>query len=275
MKRALAILVPILLVGGLFMWSPWDEQPRLEDGPTVVASLGDSITRAFNPDRSSALKEELPYSWSTGEEPYIRSHVDRLKSIGAQITAVHNNAVSGAQSADLRRQMRLAIAQRADYVTIQIGSNDLCAVDGPSAEQFRTNVHTALSKYAKQMPQGRIFLASTPDLYRLWQVMQKSTNAQMVWQTFGICPSMLSPSRTEGQRLETREKQKVFNDILRDLCAEFEQCRFDNYAVFNDDFSQTDVSNVDYFHPSIDGQRRLAQITWQAGFWADARVNDQ
>jgi lysophospholipase L1-like esterase len=268
MKRRYLAIAPVLVLGGLFTWSQVDRQAPLEDGPKIVASLGDSITRAFNPDRSSAFKEEVEYSWSTGTEPYIRSHVDRLRSLGADIDEVHNNALSGARSADLRRQMRQAIKQNADYVTIQIGSNDLCAVDGPSVEQFRENVRAALAKYAKQMPQGRIFLTSTPDLYRLWEVLKGNVNAQTIWSTFRICPSMLT-SRNDAQREATIEKQKAYNDTLRDLCAEFPQCRFDDYAVFRNDFTKTDVSNVDYFHPSIDGQRRLAEITWRAGFWSD------
>jgi hypothetical protein len=27
------------------------------------------------------------------------------------------------------------------------------------------------------------------------------------------------------------------------------------------------VSTVDYFHPSIKGQNRLASVTWAAGYW--------
>lgn len=270
MKRALFGLAPVLVLAGAFAWSQVDRHQPLADGPRVVASLGDSITRAFNPDRSSAFKEELAYSWSTGEEPYIRSHVDRLRALGAEIDQVFNNAVSGARSADLRRQMRQAIEQRADYVTIEIGANDLCAIDGPTVEEFRDNVGAALAKFAKQRPQGRIFLASTPDLYRLWEVLRTSASAQTVWQTFRVCPSMLSVARSEVERRQTVEKQQAFNDALRDLCQKFAQCRFDDYAVYKNDFTTSDVSNVDYFHPSIDGQRRLAQITWQAGYWPDA-----
>lgn len=270
MKRALAGVLPLLVLGGLFAWSPWDSPASLADGPRVVASLGDSITRALNPDRSSAFKEEPAYSWSTGEEPYIRSHVERLRALGAQIEAVYNNAVSGARSADLRRQMREAIAQRADYVTIQIGSNDLCAPNGPTVEQFRDNVRPALAKYAKAIPDGRILVTSTPNLQRLWEVLRTSPSARTVWQSFGLCPAMLSLASTDASRESTALKQQAFNDVLRELCAEFEQCRFDEYAVYTNAFTAADVSNVDYFHPSIDGQRKLAELTWRVGFWSDA-----
>jgi hypothetical protein len=36
--------------------------------------------------------------------------------------------------------------------------------------------------------------------------------------------------------------------------------------VFNDPFTSDDVSKRDYFHPSIRGQTRLAQVTWSASF---------
>jgi lysophospholipase L1-like esterase len=268
MRRVALIVAPLLVAGSLFAWNQFDRH-SFDDGPRVVASLGDSITRAFNPDRSSAFKEEIAYSWSTGDEPYIRSHVDRLRALGADLE-VYNNAVSGARSADLRRQMRLAIQQRADYVTIEIGANDVCALNGPTVEQFRENVRAALAKYAKQLPEGRVFLASIPDVRRLWEVLRTNPAAQTVWQTFGICPSMLSVARTEAERTATISRQKEYNVALAELCAEFRQCRFDGFAVYTNDFVASDVSNVDYFHPSMDGQRRLAEITWKASYWSDA-----
>jgi hypothetical protein len=41
---------------------------------------------------------------------------------------------------------------------------------------------------------------------------------------------------------------------------------FDGNAVFDYRFQPKDVSKHDYFHPSREGQRVLAEVTWQAGF---------
>ena len=49
-------------------------------------------------------------------------------------------------------------------------------------------------------------------------------------------------------------------------CALYVRCHFDGKAVFNYAFQRKDVSKVDYFHPSREGQRVLAAVTWDAGF---------
>ena len=56
------------------------------------------------------------------------------------------------------------------------------------------------------------------------------------------------------------------NEVLAEVCALYIHCRFDKGAVFNDPFTSDDVSKRDYFHPSIRGQTRLAQVTWSASF---------
>jgi hypothetical protein len=39
-------------------------------------------------------------------------------------------------------------------------------------------------------------------------------------------------------------------------------------STFNTAFSSSDVSTVDYFHPSVQGQDKLASVTWAASYWA-------
>ena len=41
-------------------------------------------------------------------------------------------------------------------------------------------------------------------------------------------------------------------------------CKFDNNAIFGTSFSLTDISKVDYFHPSVSGQAKLASVTYSA-----------
>jgi hypothetical protein len=41
----------------------------------------------------------------------------------------------------------------------------------------------------------------------------------------------------------------------------------DQLATFNFQFSAGDVSVLDYFHPDLDGQRKLAETTWAASWW--------
>ena len=67
--------------------------------------------------------------------------------------------------------------------------------------------------------------------------------------------------------LQVRNRNIAFNDALREECGQYAQCRFDDYAVFNHPFSRSDVSKLDYFHPSLSGQRTLAAITWSKTWW--------
>jgi len=49
-------------------------------------------------------------------------------------------------------------------------------------------------------------------------------------------------------------------------------CRYDDGAVFNYSFNKTEVSRLDYFHPSLAGQATLAKLTWTKTPWAAANA---
>ena len=57
------------------------------------------------------------------------------------------------------------------------------------------------------------------------------------------------------------------NTALANVCAQFVNCKWDNLATFNYKFTTSDVSTIDYFHPSLTGQNSLASTTWAAGYW--------
>jgi hypothetical protein len=63
-----------------------------------------------------------------------------------------------------------------------------------------------------------------------------------------------------------RQRNIAFNTALAEVCATYIHCRFDEGAVFEDPFSPEDVSRRDYFHPSLQGQQRLANVAWGATF---------
>lgn len=45
-------------------------------------------------------------------------------------------------------------------------------------------------------------------------------------------------------------------------------CKFDGNAVFGYQFTPNDVSTLDYFHPSVTGQSRLASLTGSQSWWS-------
>jgi hypothetical protein len=118
-----------------------------------------------------------------------------------------------------------------------------------------------------------VFIASVPDIQRLWFVGKGSFSARTAWSAFGVCQSMLArPTSTQQSDVDRRQRvrQRVidFNTQLAEACAAYgPTCKFDGNAVFNYPFMLSQVSTWDYFHPNTGGQQILAQITYQAGFW--------
>jgi lysophospholipase L1-like esterase len=240
--------------------------------PNSMAAVGDSMTRAA--DVCCWYGDHPAQSWSTGYASYdaISSHYERLVALHPAISGrEYNDAVSGAKARDLSSQVSKAVAQRAEYVTILMGANDLCTSSTTtmtSTSAFAGYVNGALATLATQLPRARIFLSSIPDIYQLWYVLHTNSLAQFVWSTANICQSMLSSSNTETQRQEVVAREAAFNQILASACGNYANCRWDNNATYNYKFSASQVSTLDFFHPSLSGQAALAQVTWGASWWA-------
>jgi hypothetical protein len=246
------------------------------DYPDSIASTGDSITRAFN----TGL---LPYtdaprnSWSTGSRTYVWSHYRRLLAVNPSILGRNNNnARSGAEMAELEGQMQAVNTQNVEYVTVLMGANDACASSEaamtPVAE-FRAQFESAMNTVATGSPGAVVYVVSIPDIYRLWLILHDNPNARLFWRLTGFCRSMLArPGSTapedEARRQRVRQRVIEYNAVLADVCGQFTQCRFDGNAVFNYPFQPRHVSTRDYFHPSLEGQRALAEVTWNAGPFA-------
>jgi lysophospholipase L1-like esterase len=240
--------------------------------PHVMAATGDSITRAFDVNWYYLLRDGVEYSWSTGTNTAVYSHYQRLLTVDPRLAGhAYNDARSGARMSDLGGQLAAAASQRADYVTILMGANDICTSNistmTPTAT-FETEFKTALANFLAAQPNARVFVSSIPDIYRLWYLLHNNLLAVATWQSFNICQSMLNVSNTEQQRQQVVVEEKADNDALARVCQSFRQCRWDNYAVYNTPFSTADVSTVDYFHPSVTGQKNLATVTWTAGYFA-------
>ena len=67
-----------------------------------------------------------------------------------------------------------------------------------------------------------------------------------------------------ARRARVRQRNIDYNTVLGQVCATYTLCRFDSNAVFNTAFVRSDVTTRDYFHPSVNGQAKLAAITWNA-----------
>jgi lysophospholipase L1-like esterase len=247
------------------------------DHPDSMASTGDSITRAFN----TGL---VPYtdaprnSWSTGSRAYVWSHYRRILAVNSRIFGrTFNDARSGAKMAELERQMQAVNTQRVEYVTVLMGANDVCASSEAAmtpVSEFRAQFERAMNTVTAGSPSALVYVVSIPDVYRLWLILHENPTARLAWRLTGFCKSMLAnPGSTapadEARRQRVRQREIEYNAVLAEVCAVYVQCRFDGNAVFNYPFRPRHVSTRDYFHPSLEGQRVLAEVSWNAGPFAN------
>lgn len=236
-----------------------------------MASLGDSITRAFNAD---SFGDQPQNSWATGASSSVQSHYFRILQANAAISGNnHNLAVSGARMTHLNGQATNvnAIAGGVEYVTILMGANDVCTSSEATmtpADTFRSQFVTAMNTLTTGTPGARIFVISIPDVYNLWDILHTNSSAVNVWNLFNICQSLLDRPASMDQadvdrRARVRQRNIDFNAQLAEVCAQYSQCTFDDNAAFNYRFTPSDVSTLDYFHPSLNGQANLAAGSWQ------------
>jgi lysophospholipase L1-like esterase len=236
--------------------------------PNSIASTGDSITRAFN-DCWFPYVDCPSASWTTGSSSY--SHYRRVQSVNPGITGrSYNHAASGADMADLAGQVQGVIGRGAQYVTILMGANDVCASSEAGmtpVSVFRDQFAAAMASLAAGLPNSRLFVASIPDIHQLFSLYRYDLAANSVWAIAGICQSMLAYpfSNLAGdvaRRARVRQRNIDYNTVLAEVCAWYTHCRFDSNAVFNTAFTRSDVTTRDYFHPSVGGQTKLAAVTW-------------
>ena len=156
-------------------------------------------------------------------------------------------------------------------MTILLGANDLCTSSPStmtSTDTFRAQFSQALAILMAQDRKPYVLVSSIPNLYQLWQVLHTNSLARWAWANFHICQSMLGATRTEAGRQLVVDRERAFNRILAEVCAQYSRCRWDNEAVYHYRFSASQVSTLDFFHPSLSGQAALARVTWAASWWA-------
>ncbi|MGA5207100.1 SGNH/GDSL hydrolase family protein [Streptomyces variegatus] len=242
--------------------------PLWDRSPSSVAAVGDSITRAF--DACDVLSDCPEASWATGASPEVDSLAVRLLGKAGAARQSWNYAVTGARMADLPGQMDRAVRRKPQLVTVMVGANDACRAT-PSAmtpvSAFRADFEDSLRSLRRALPKAQVFVASVPNLKRLWSQGRTSPMGKQVWQ-LGICPSMLGdPDALDSAavlRRDTVQKRvEDYNKVLREVCAEDKRCRYDGGAVYDYRFGTAQLSRWDYFHPSVNGQARLAEIAYR------------
>lgn len=242
--------------------------PLWDVSPSSLAAVGDSITRGF--DACAVLADCPQVSWATGASAEVNSLAVRL--LGAAKAATHswNYAATGARMADVPAQMAQAARVKPQLVTVMAGANDACrastAAMTPVAD-FRAQFEDALSTLRRSLPTAQVYVSSVPNLKRLWSQGRTNALGKQVWK-LGICPSMLGDAdaldaAATSRRDTVQKRVEDYNTVLEEVCAKDVRCRFDGGAVYGFRFGTGQLSHWDWFHPSVDGQARLAELAYR------------
>ena len=239
-----------------------------------IAALGDSITRAF--DTCSVAYTDCPAnSWSTGTNTAVKSWYQRLLGTSSSISGHnYNDAKTGAKMADLNGQASTAASQKADVITILMGANDVCTSSVSSMTSTATlgsQLQTALATIRDHDSTAQVYVMSIPNVYHLWEIFHTNFAANLVWGIAGICQSLLANPRStsvadQARRAQVQTQTVNDNATIATVCATFTQCHYDNGAAYAVQFTTSDVTTRDYFHPSVSGQAKAASATWAAFF---------
>ncbi|MEU9389604.1 SGNH/GDSL hydrolase family protein [Streptomyces sp. NPDC048324] len=242
--------------------------PAWDVSPSSVAAVGDSITRGF--DACTVLSDCPEVSWATGSSTEVDSLAVRLLGRTKAAERSWNYAVTGARMADLPGQVTRAVARKPQLVTVMVGANDACRVSTAAmtpVADFRSDFEDALATLRKALPKTQVYVASVPNLKRLWSQGRTNALGKQVWK-LGICPSMLGDadaldSAATLRRNTVQKRVEEYNQVLREECGKDRRCRFDGGAVYAYRFGTAQLSHWDWFHPSVNGQARLAEIAYR------------
>jgi lysophospholipase L1-like esterase len=259
--------------------------------PKRLSSTGDSMTEAVDAQLPAANHWA---SWANGYHGFwewllgltdVYSHNQRItKNFGSSGRANYMEAKSGADmETDFVGQTIQSVGHTPTYVTVLMGQNDVCGntfADIPTDAVFEAKFREGLSNLKNGLPTGAtIYVVGIVDIYRLRQVADDKkalgiVDCEVLWATSLIklfpCGTMLNPLLTEAQRQYTRGRNIGFNAILKRVTEEYNGADTGRYyvytdAVYNFRFTEDLVSDIDCFHPSASGQKRLSEVTWING----------
>lgn len=251
MRRLLPPVVAILLVAAAAVATA---HGRTSGAPRSIAALGASTSIGFS--AASSPGPQPANSWVTGTNPKVHSIFVRLRQRNGAGERAFNAAEPGVGMALLATQAE-RIPKHADLVTIDMGTNDAC--ESPTAvAEFRRNLVNGLKTIAERVPNARIVVLSIRNELAKWDAVKSLAEARSVR---SLCMAALT---TSGRRALAKAIRAMNHEIAI-ACGRQPRCRYDGGAAFRIRWSRADVSSVDYFHPSVAGQRKTADAVWASG----------
>jgi len=265
--------------------------------PTRIGSIGDSITTAFD---SNFIGENQSESWVNGFFGFwqwlfgfknVNSHNQRA-DVAFGVSSNVNGGVDGADMGDMATQAAAALGSTPYYVTVELGGNDICQdsiSQVPTPTEYVLNYIDGIfaldpgiwGQSGGLTPGATVYTNSVPDIKQLYDVGKNQTglfglDCQTIWLGTLIgfpCGSMLSPLNSEADRLALQATNLAYNQMLASVTPQANALSPNVYwdfswAVWNHQVLGNEISSIDCFHPSSDGQSALAADSWAGGPFA-------
>jgi lysophospholipase L1-like esterase len=261
--------------------------------PSLLGAIGDSYSQGYSVS-PSFLRDHIGFSWAIGStrNDGVFSLYERFKAVGGSPTVV-DAATSGRQMKDAPRQANLVVAAakklkpgQIAYVTFELGTNDLCADPDPKTDpvSFEADLATAISTLRSGLPAGsRILMLPVPDFAHFHDITQASPAARAnlaLPQNSYRCPPYLGDSGPFS-KAQSDDYLARYDAALETACRTISTidspsgklyCTYNSTLLADADFRIADLSTVDFFHPSLSGQAKMAANAWAADVWSGVPI---
>jgi lysophospholipase L1-like esterase len=282
------------LAGPTFFASPTASPapaPTAVPLPALLGAIGDSYSQAWSVS-PSYLRDHTQFSWVIGTDKNdgVLSLLERFQALGASPIVV-DAATSGRKMSDAPRQAAAVVAAgrklapgQTAYVTFELGTNDLCASPDPMTDpgQFQSQLVTAITTLRTGLPPGsRILILAVPDFPHFHDITQADPDAKAnlaLPENADRCAPYLGAS-TPALVSRGASFLTAYDASLETACQDINAhdgatgrlyCTYNAALLADSDFTIGDMSVVDYFHPSLSGQAKIAADAWKADVWAAA-----
>ena len=232
----------------------------------TIGALGDSITTAFN---AAASANNPSHSWVTGDAGVVSHRVRLMKAFPSLQVIPHNVAVAGARGDSLAGQVTSLLVRPPppDYVSILIGANDLHAwlmsgEYGAALTRFQLDVQEAIQRLIVANPRVLVVLSGIPNQSRVLALALCNSGGPAA-RLLAELPADLLAKLKHGYR----ERWERANAALAAVASKFPaNVRFVAKTP-RVQFDSEHLSSIDFYHPSVAGQRLIAEVTWEQGWF--------